>query len=1124
MKKGLFPIRAAVLLVGLSGGFVAQGTVSERNALGLLADQTHVFQQGLDGYTGASDTWISTQDWGDPDQYTCNYGQNEDLTLERNGRNNPLLHFDLSSIPSNSSVVSATLSLYNTTSSALPRYVQAFRVLLEWEEGNLVNAPILAHGNYGATGDYTVQYYAGEGIDVPWSARGMEEGTDYVATPADTVDVEGVGWYTWDVSDLVRAWVHGDYANYGLTLRDASGYQVGNADWRDFVSSQGVNADQRPKLTVVYNADTPYADAGPDQENLTWDGSAITLDGSASYNPGGGGLTYAWRVVQPGYGSAITGTIGTAETIAFTPDVAGEWEFELTVTNDQDESAADRVLVRLLSIPAGHPRIYLTPQKLASLQARAVPTNTRWTQLLYRADHYDEMIPKALVSQITEQASYCEDAIDLALDTAATTASASGAGDVALVYDWCHTRLTAGEITTFVDFFNTWGDDQLADPGYTDVPGLGNYWPRYGYSFGLMGLASYGDNSRAQEWMDEFRYRRYRDVDLPWLDRIAAGGGWPEGMIYDWIANMWRVEMIEGWRSATGEDLFGSTPWFRERLGYILMHRWPGLQDQWGYEYHPYVSTGDTERNRGSMANYERIMALILIERYPDEVLARQLQAYLAAPPANGSMSFLYAREFLWFNPDQPTALPAPLTHYAAGTGTVFMRSGWPDGAADLDASVTYVTFQCGDFFTYHQHYDQNSFTIFKHDDLALDSGVYSGDGRSYHDINYYVRTIAHNSLVVYNPAEDFSAARPDASSTDGGQRTMSPASRMPPTVDYFDQYATQYDTGDVLHFEDTARYTYILGDATGAYNNPTYNQAMDTSLSGNVAKVTRFQREFVYLRPEAGAAQSNDYVVAFDRVGVTSPAFSGSNTKLLFHVMNEPSVSGTPTPVSSGETLYADATLATAINGDGKLFIRPMLPAQRNLRVVGGRGQKAFWVFGENYDWHWSSGEPQPRPTTEFDPLPYGEWRLELEPADTTLDHHFLTVLYPTISTTVAMPATHLISTTQLSGAHISDPDLNRVVLFSSALDGSPPSGALQYSYTPTTQTLNIIFDLSPGASYALTVTEESFTHFVTLTPGNGDVTVYASSQGVMSFVVEASGTIQDWPKVHLPLVLRED
>lgn len=65
-----------------------------------------------------------------------------------------------------------------------------------------------------------------------------------------------------------------------------------------------------------------------------------------------------------------------------------------------------------------------------------------------------------------------------------------------------------------------------------------------------------------------------------------------------------------------------------------------------------------------------------------------------------------------------------------------------------------------------------------------MDSGVYSGTGLSYHDQNYYVRTIAHNTLVVHNPTEDFSTARPDAVSNDGGQRTMSPGSRAPQAAD----------------------------------------------------------------------------------------------------------------------------------------------------------------------------------------------------------------------------------------------------------------------------------------------------------------------------------------------------
>ena len=1072
-------------------------------------EQTLILQRGLAGYAGVTDTWISTNDWAPTPQDTVNYGQNDVLKVERNEGDNPLLRFDLSSIPTNSMVVSATLGLYNLTQSnpggeSHPRRVNLYGVLVDWDEGNQTNSPIDASGKQGATGYNAFEYYTGEGTDVPWAERGMAAGLDYAEKYESYADVVDEGWYTWDVADLARSWIRGDQSNFGVVLRDATGYQDGNRDSREFVSSEKTDTGLRPKLTIVYNPDVPFADAGPDQETLQWDGGAVTLDGSNSHDRPGGNdatLTYSWRIVQAAYGSGMSGILsGTTALTSFTPDKAGEWEIELTVTNELEETATDTVNLRLLSVPAGHPRIYLTPAKLAALRARALPSNPRWTQLEAEADEPGDeynMHAKALVCLITGTASYCNEAILLALDQIVNPYdSAEKAGGLAVIYDHCHAQLTPEQKNDFINYFNTWGDDI---PKGEDVSGWGNYWPRYGYSYALMGLATYGDNPRAQEWMDEYRHRRYQDNDLLLLDHIADGGAWPEGMIYDWIANWHRVKAIAAWQTATGEDLFESTGWFRDRLGYLLLHRWPGVAEEWGNYFHPYLSTGDTERNRGSIANFGRIMALILVERFPDYPLSRQLQAYLSAPPANNSRGFLHSEEFLWFNPDQAVESPTLNTHYAAGTGTLFMRSGWPDGAADTVTSPTYATFQCGDHFTYHQHYDQNSFTLFKHGDLILDSGVYSGDGLSNHDINYYVRTIAHNTLVVYNPAEDFSSARPDATSNDGGQRSMYPASRSPHTMEYFQMYGVHYETGDILRFEDDDYYTYALGDATKAYNNPTYNQTMDTGLDGNVAKVSCFQREFVYLRPQRSG--DREYVVVFDRVGVTQSGFSGGNTKLLFHTLNEPTVNGTPTPISPGETLFAGADLATAISGDAKVFIKTLLPETRNFRKVGDRGLKAFWVFDENYDWQWDPEESQPRPTNDFEDVPYGEWRLELEPGDTALEHNFLTVLHPARASDAAMPETVLVTATGMAGVHISDSSLNRVVLFSSASDGSPPAGSIIYTYQPTGQTMNVLFDLLPGARYTLGSTLSSGQRSVTLTPDDSGTQV-VNNQGVLLFM----------------------
>lgn len=1070
-------------------------------------EQILILQQGSGGYTGTKDTWISNNDWDSPPQNTLNYGQNDALLLERDGGDNPLLRFDLSNIPINSKVVSAALSLYNRTPSGsggqdYTRRVNLYRVLVDWDEGNQVGSPINVSGAHGATGYYAFLYYPGEGTSVPWAEPGMVVGQDYAEAHESYADVVNEGWYTWDVTDLARSWIRGEQTNFGMMLRDATGYQDGNRDDREFASSQETVTALRPKLKIVYNPDVPFANAGPDREIFQWDGGAIILDGSASHDrPGGNNatITYSWRIAQAAYGSGMSGTLpGTTALTNFTPDKAGEWEIELTVTNELGETAIDTVYLRLFSIPSGRPRIYLTPSRLAALKARALPSNPRWVQLKEEADQSDgQMNAKALAWQITGNTAYCDQAAALALEEIASPYDwPTKAGDLALVFDWCHDCLSAQQITRFIEYFNDWGDDI---PKGEDVPGWGNYWPRYGYSYALMGLATYGDNSRAGEWLDEYRQRRYKNNDLLLLEHIAEGGAWPEGAVYDWIANWPRVKAIEAWRTAAGEDLFASTGWFRDRLGYMLLHHWPGQAEEWGESYRPYLSTGDGERNRGSMANYGRIMALILVGRYSDDPLASQLQAYLAAPPANSSKDFLCHEEFLWFDPNLESKTPQRLTHYAPGTGTLFMRSDWPDGAADTITSPTYATFQCGDHFTYHQHYDQNSFTLFKYADLAVDSGVYSGDGLSNHDINYYVRTIAHNTLVVNNPLEDFSSARPDASSIDGGQRSMYPASRSPSTLEYFQQYITQYDTGRIHRFQDDVYFTYALGDATNAYNNPVYNQTMNTGLDGNVAKVSMFQREFVYLRPQTNGA--SDYLVIFDRVGVTQAAFSGENTKILFHTMNEPVVNGTAAGISAGETLYTGADLATAISGNGKLFMKFLLPVQRRIRKVGGRGIKAFWVFDANYDWHWDSDEIQPRPSTSYDDVPYGEWRLELEPADTALEHNFLTVLHPAKTSNDAMPETILVKTTAMAGAHISDSSLNRVVLFSSANDGRPPVGSITYGYQQTEQTLNILFDLTPGAHYTLSSQLADGKNNVTLTPENNGSRV-VNDQGVLVFM----------------------
>ncbi len=1036
-----------------------------------------VFQQGRSGYTGAADTYISKSTWqaGNP-QNRINYGRVVKLELSRNGTDNPLLRFDLSMIPSHSVIVSAKLELYHTSANVpagMSRTVDLFRVTTPWIEGTNNGKPITAAGQNGATGLNAAEYSGNEGQTRAWSANGMAGGADFDPAAECHAAVQGTGWQSWDITALVSRWVRGTQPNHGVTLRDRTGYQLNNPDARTFHSAD-YTADPalRPRLVIVYNPGTPVAAAGLDSAELAWTpGGSITIDGSASHDhPGGDNATlrYSWRLKKAAYGSALQEgmEVGTGAILTFPPDAAGDYIFELIVTNAEGETSVDEVKYRVWKEAPAHPRIYLTPERLAGLRAKAAASNPRWVQLKANADNpQGEMRNKALAWQITGNAAYATAAINAALARMAdSNNNSTKAADLALIFDWCHDRLTPEQHQRFVAWFEDWA---AVPAKLYDEPGWGNYWPRWSLSWALTGIALQGHSPAAQAAMEKFRDHRWVGIDVPLHDRIADGGHWPEGPVYDWIANYPKVMAMAAWKNVTGEDLFRSTDWFRQRFGSLLLQTWPGIEYQWGRPYRLYPALGDAERYRHSIQNYGRASALVLGEQFPDEPLARQMQATLSGIAPNTAMGILMAEEFIYFDENRAAETPSLTSHFSPSTGNISLRSGWPKGGVDDDRNLTHATFQSGDHFSYHQHFDQNSFTLYKGGDLLIDSGVYSGEGTSYHDVDYYVRTIAHNTLVVRNPTENFSSARPRAERNDGGQRTFVPASRSPSTLEYFDANYQSYQRGKITRYSHAPSHTYAVGDATRAYNSTLYNQAQDTVLTGNTAKVSRFVREFLYLRdPDQAGASTDEKVILVDRVGVTKPEFSGSSTKLLFHTLNEPAVGGAAQAVSPGETLYPGAATAVTEAGNGQLVFQ-FMNASHNIRKVGGRNEKSFWVFDDNVDWHWSRHEAQPRPRSTFDTEPYGEWRLELEPATRTLDHVFVTVLHPRLKTDAPVELAQPVTGNGVTGVRIPRSESEDIVLFSSAMDGAAPQGAITVQVSPDRAVRVFAFNLEVGRKY---------------------------------------------------------
>ena len=90
--------------------------------------------------------------------------------------------------------------------------------------------------------------------------------------------------------------------------------------------------------------------------------------------------------------------------------------------------------------------------------------------------------------------------------------------------------------------------------------------------------------------------------------------------------------------------------------------------------------------------------------------------------------------------------LPKSMVFGPDSWGQVYIHSGWGSDA-------TFISYRAGNTFTHHGHYDSGHFTLFKGSPLAITSGTYGGY-TSPHRLNYAIRTVSKNSILVLRPNE----------------------------------------------------------------------------------------------------------------------------------------------------------------------------------------------------------------------------------------------------------------------------------------------------------------------------------------------------------------------------------
>ncbi|MHC5066458.1 MAG: DNRLRE domain-containing protein, partial [Planctomycetota bacterium] len=157
-----------------------------------------------------------------------------------------VIDFDLSGIPAGAKVLSAELRLQMTRTSSGPVPISLHRITQEWGEGDSTATGNEGGGAPSEPGDATWLHTFFP--DQFWNSPGG----DFVASPSASIDVGGLGAYTWGstagmVSD-VQAWVDDPSSAHGWLLMGVESQAFTS---KRFASRQNFGGS-RPQLTVTY--------------------------------------------------------------------------------------------------------------------------------------------------------------------------------------------------------------------------------------------------------------------------------------------------------------------------------------------------------------------------------------------------------------------------------------------------------------------------------------------------------------------------------------------------------------------------------------------------------------------------------------------------------------------------------------------------------------------------------------------------------------------------------------------------------------------------------------------------------------------------------------------------------
>ncbi len=420
----------------------------------------------------------------------------------------------------------------------------------------------------------------------------------------------------------------------------------------------------------------------------------------------------------------------------------------------------------------------------------------------------------------------------------------------------------------------------------------------------------------------QYVYDKHINGFIPcWTHYRDDDGGWNWGAAYSMWSLTDQFQLFENMRVGTDKNFYTDLPWVQNSINQYIYFIQPNEKS---------IHLGDGE----TRIIPDRVMYLhARIFNDPRSLWMAQYYSQSAfTPNTMDKFTKLLYKDFTMPTVTQPFN---PLNWWSDKVGLAVSRSSW-------NSNSTMVTFfNSPSKRAAHEHRDNNSFTIFKNKPLLIDAGYYDTYGGSHYN-NYYQRSIAHNTICVYDSTDVYNCFG-NAASNDGGQIESNALQN------YNQIFLPQNQRGNWIKYATGNNYSYHISDA---------------QLSYDTAKLDFFRRRLLYLNPNK--------VIVLDHVHLKNSTANQRDIKWIAHFANQPTISGSIVNSNvAGHIETYNGKDCSSTNGNGNISIRTLLPSATNTTLIGGAGYE-YWVDGVNYP---------PLVTPDTNAYTPGSWRIEIRP-----------------------------------------------------------------------------------------------------------------------------------------------